>query len=41
MSLEKRRETNGTNKEDLLEDSSFRRSDFTPLELKREKEILS
>ena len=40
MSLEKRRETNGTNEEDLLEDSSFRRSDFTPLELKEEKEIL-
>lgn len=40
MSLEKRREPKGTNEEELLEESSFRRSDFTPLELKEEKEIV-
>jgi predicted transcriptional regulator len=38
MSLEKRRETNGTEKEKDLKDSSFRQRTFTPLQEKFEKE---
>ena len=38
MSLEKRRETKEIEEEDLLEESSFRRVDFTPLEVETEKE---
>jgi len=37
MSLERRRETKGTVKEKVLQDSKFRRLDFTPLEKKKEK----
>ncbi|MFX0042614.1 MAG: winged helix-turn-helix transcriptional regulator [Candidatus Hodarchaeota archaeon] len=40
MSLEKRRETKETKEENNLEESSFRRSDFTPLEVKEVKEIM-
>ncbi|MFX1587745.1 MAG: hypothetical protein ACFFC1_06300 [Promethearchaeota archaeon] len=36
MSLERRRETKGTVKEEVLQDSKFRRLDFTPLEKKKE-----
>lgn len=36
MSLERRRETKGTVKEKVLQDSKFRRLDFTPLEKKKE-----
>ena len=36
MSLERRRETKGTVKEEVLRDSKFRRLDFTPLEKKKE-----
>lgn len=36
MSLERRRETKGTVKEETLQDSKFRRLDFTPLEKKKE-----
>jgi predicted transcriptional regulator len=39
MSLEKRRETNGVNEEELLKESEFRRLDFTPLDLKKESVI--
>jgi len=37
MSLERRREIKGTVKEEVLQDSKFRRLDFTPLEKKKEK----
>ncbi|MFW9946310.1 MAG: winged helix-turn-helix transcriptional regulator [Candidatus Odinarchaeota archaeon] len=37
MSLERKRETKGTVKEEVLQDSKFRRLDFTPLEKKKEK----
>ncbi|MFX0018558.1 MAG: winged helix-turn-helix transcriptional regulator [Candidatus Hermodarchaeota archaeon] len=36
MSLERRRETKGAVKEEVLQDSKFRRLDFTPLEKKKE-----
>ena len=36
MSLEKRRERNQSNKEQILEESSFRQLDFTPLSAKQE-----
>ena len=37
MSLERRRETKGTVKEEVLQDSKFRRLDFTPLEKKKKE----
>ena len=43
MSLEKRRDTKETEKKKILEDSSFRQTDFTPLQEKQkinEKEII-
>jgi DNA-binding transcriptional ArsR family regulator len=38
MSLEKRKDTKEKEEEERLEDSSFRVDDFTPLELKKERE---
>ena len=37
MSLEKRREVKKTKEKDRLEDSSFRRLDFSPIQLEEEE----